>query len=95
MQRKPFSAINVNERIRFDNGYHMTGHITKNAGTHSGKRMVHFYNEATGREHIISYAAHRSVIVMPELCACCDFAEHSLSCTCDGSACCHPENHAF
>lgn len=93
MQRKPFSEIKVNERIRFDSGYFMTGRITKNVGTYSGKRMVHFENEETGREHIISYAAHRSVVILPELCECCDFGEHSVRCTCDGSGCCHPENH--
>lgn len=46
MQRKPFSQVKVNERIRFDNGYYMTGHITRNVGTHNGKRMVHFFDEA-------------------------------------------------
>lgn len=92
MQRKPFSAINVNERIRFDNGYYMTGHITKNVGTHNGKRMVHFFNEVTNRERIISYAAHRSVAVMPE-CLCCTFGNHDMPCDCDGKNCCHPENH--
>ncbi len=93
MQRKPFSAIKPFERIRFDNGYHMTGHITKSVGTHNGKRMVHFYNEATGRNNVISYAAHRSVVIMPELCLCCDFGAHDMPCECDGKNCCHPENH--
>jgi len=91
-QRKPFSAIKVNERIRFDNGYYMTGHITKNVGTHSGKRMVHFFNEEWQKEMIVSYAAHRSVVMMPE-CLCCDFGAHDMTCDCDGKNCCHPENH--
>jgi len=93
MERKPFSEIKVNERIRFDNGYYMTGHITKNYGTYNGKRMVHFYNEATGRDNVISYASHRSVVIMPDLCLCCDFGEHTLPCSCDAKTCCHPENH--
>lgn len=91
-QRKPFSAIKVNERIRFDNGYYMTGHITKNVGTHSGKRMVHFFNEEWQKEMIVSYAAHRSVVMVPE-CLCCDFGAHDMTCDCDGKNCCHPENH--
>lgn len=91
MQRKPFSAIKVNERIRFDSGYFMTGHITRNVGTHNGKRMVHFFNEATQRENVISYAAHRSVVIME--CLCCDFGAHDMPCDCDGKNCCHPENH--
>lgn len=98
MQRKPFSEVSVNERIRFDNGYHMTGHITKSLGTHNGKRMVQFFDEELHRERIISYAAHRSVIALitvsyGELCACCDFGDHIMACTCDGIGCCHPENH--
>lgn len=93
MQRKPFSEIKANERIRFDNGYYMTGHITRNIGTYSGKRMVHFFNEATQRENVISYAAHRSVVVIPDLCLCCDMGQHSMPCECDGKGCCHPANH--
>lgn len=65
MQRKPFSEIKVNERIRFDGGYYMTGHIAKDYGTNNGKRLVRFYNEATGRENVMSYASHRSVVIMP------------------------------
>jgi hypothetical protein len=91
-QREPFSSIEVGQRIRFDNGYYMTGHITKNVGTHSGKRMVHFFNEEWQKEMIVSYAAHRSVVMMPE-CLCCDFGAHDMTCDCDGKNCCHPENH--
>lgn len=91
MLRKPFSEINVYERIRFDSGYHMIGHITRDVGTHNGKRMVMFYNEATKRETVISYDAHRSVVI--EECLCCDFGAHDIPCECDGKNCCHPENH--
>jgi hypothetical protein len=63
MLRKPFSAIKVGETITFDNGYYMTGHITRNVGTHNGKRMVHFLVDGAERDMVISYAAHRSVVV--------------------------------
>ena len=91
MQRKPFSQVKVKERIRFDNGYYMTGRITANVGTHNGKRMVWFANEETGKLQLVCYAAHRSVV--PVECLCCDFGAHDMSCDCDGSTCCHPENH--
>lgn len=29
-----------------------------------------------------------------EPCPCCDFGNHTEYCDCDGSRCCHPENHA-
>jgi hypothetical protein len=92
MQRKPFSEVKANERIRFDNGYYMTGYITRNVGTHNGMRMVHFFDEALQRERVISYAAHRSVVSAPE-CLCCDYGAHHMPCECDGKNCCHPENH--
>jgi hypothetical protein len=63
MTRKPFSAVAVGERITFDSGYYMTGHVTRNVGTHRGKRLVWFLDEATGRERLVDYAAHRSVVV--------------------------------
>lgn len=92
MQRKPFSEIKVGERIRFDNGYYMTGHITKNIGTHNGKRWVMFLVEGKERPNLVTYAAHRSVVMMP-MCLCCDFGQHDMPCECDGKNCCHPENH--
>lgn len=91
--RKPFSAIKPFERIKFDNGYHMTGHITKSVGTHNGKRMVHFFDEELNKKRVISYAAHRSVVMMPAPCLCCDFGQHDMPCQCDGKNCCHPDNH--
>lgn len=91
MLRKPFSDVVVGERVTFDNGYYMTGHVTKNLGTHNGKKMVMFFDEALNRERLINYAAHRSVVV--EECLCCDFGAHDMPCECDGKNCCHPENH--
>ncbi len=64
MQRKAFSEIKPNERVRFDSGYYMEGHIVRDIGSYSGKRMVIFYNEATERENVISYASHRSVVIL-------------------------------
>jgi len=28
-----------------------------------------------------------------DVCACCDFGNHTEPCTCGGQDCCHPENH--
>lgn len=61
-ERVPFSAAKPGERIEFDSGYHMTGVIAKNVGTHNGKRMVRFLRDGDERDMIVSYAAHRSVI---------------------------------
>lgn len=61
--RKPFSEIQIGQTITFDNGLYFTGHITRNVGTYSGKRMVHFLVDGTDRERIFSYAAHRSVVI--------------------------------
>jgi hypothetical protein len=63
MQRKPFSEVKVDETITFDNGYYMTGHITKDLGTHNGKRMVFFFRDGDERARVMSYASHRSVVV--------------------------------
>lgn len=91
MQRKDFSEAKVNETITFDSGYYMTGHITKNIGTHNGKRWVMFLVDGTEREKLVTYAAHRSVVVNE--CLCCDFGAHDMPCTCNGKSCCHPEKH--
>jgi hypothetical protein len=60
--RKPFGEVKIGETVTFDNGLYFTGHITKNVGTYSGKRMVHFIVDGETRERIFSYAAHRSVV---------------------------------
>ena len=60
--RVPFSAVKVGELITFDNGYYMTGKITKSVGTHHGKRMVWFLRHDAESPMVLSYAAHRSVI---------------------------------
>ncbi|AXH67207.1 hypothetical protein SEA_WOFFORD_267 [Streptomyces phage Wofford] len=62
-ERKPFSTIQVGETITFDSGYYMTGKIVQNVSTHNGKRMVIFLVDGEHRDRVISYAAHRSVIV--------------------------------
>lgn len=60
--RVPFSAVKPGELITFDSGYYMTGKITRNVGTHNGKRMVWFLRHQDEYAIIVSYAAHRSVI---------------------------------
>lgn len=59
--RIPFSAAKVGQRITFDNGYYMTGAITRNVGTHNGMRMVRFLADGEPTDRVMSYAAHRSV----------------------------------
>lgn len=60
--RKAWSDVKIGETVTFDNGYYMTGHITRNVGTYNGMRMVHFLKDDSDREMIFSYAAHRSVV---------------------------------
>lgn len=62
--RVPFSAVETGQKIRFDSGYHMTGQVTKPVGTYGGKRMVWFAEDGNPVEHIISYAEHRSVVLV-------------------------------
>lgn len=33
------------------------------------------------------------VVPVEELCPCCDFGNHTETCTCDGFECCHPQKH--
>lgn len=62
--RVPFSSVETGQRIRFDNGYYMTGRVTAGLGTYGGKRMAWFVKDGDDRAQIVSYAAHRSVVLI-------------------------------
>jgi len=60
---RQFSTIKAGDHIQFISGYYETGTVTNVIGTHNGMKMIVFQDDDRDIDRIISYAAHRQVIL--------------------------------